>query len=32
MKIRQVGYNKRKMLLASHLPPDFIFPSQEDEE
>lgn len=32
MKIRQVGYNKRKMLLASHLPPDYNFPSQEDED
>ena len=32
MKIRQVGYNKRKMLWASNLPSDFEFPSQEDEE
>jgi hypothetical protein len=27
MKIRQVGYNKRKMLWASNLPSDFEVPS-----
>lgn len=31
MKIRKIGYNKRKMLLASHINSEFEFPQSQDD-